>query len=383
MRTADVIVIGGGVIGCSIAYHLVKREHALRVIVLEREPMVGMGSTSKATGGIRHQFSSEANIRLTQVSLPIYMEFKEETGYSVHFQPHGYLFLTTNPQALDGLRQAVVLQQSLGVASRIVSPKEAGKLVPGLRTDDLLGGSMCDQDGTAEPAAAVQGFAAAARAMGAEILTGHEVVALLRDGGRIIGASTPRDDFHAPAVVVAAGPYSAQVAAMAGLEVPARPYRRQVSVAAPIRKLDIEIPLTIDMDTGFYVHRMGRSELLLGGTDKDSRPGFNLDVDWPGVERMLAAGMRRIPALEKAEVRRTYVGLRALTPDHHPIIGCVQGPEGLVLACGDSGHGFMHAPAIGVLVTEEILDGRAVTMDLTPFRLDRFARGVRTEANVF
>jgi sarcosine oxidase subunit beta len=170
---------------------------------------------------------------------------------------------------------------------------------------------------------------------------------------------------------------------MAGLEVPAHPYRRQVSVAAPIHKLDAEIPLTIDMDTGFYIHRMGRSELLLGGTDKDTRPGFNLDVDWPGVERVLAAGMRRIPALEKAQVRRTYVGLRALTPDHHPVVGRVASLEGLVLACGDSGHGFMHAPAIGQLVSEEIVDGRAATMDLTPFRLERFARGVRTEANVF
>jgi sarcosine oxidase subunit beta len=172
MRTADVLVIGGGVIGCSIAHHLLKRDRTLRVIVLEREPMVGMGSTSKATGGIRHQFSSEANIRLTQISLPVYRQFEEETGHSVHFRAHGYLFLTSDPQALEGLRRAVAVQQSVGVVSRIISAEEAGKLVPGLRTDDLLGGSMCDQDGTAEPAAAVQGFASRARAMGAQILTG-------------------------------------------------------------------------------------------------------------------------------------------------------------------------------------------------------------------
>ncbi len=383
MRTADVIVIGGGVIGCSVAYHLVKRDGTLRVVLLEREAMLGTGSTAKATGGIRHQFSSEANIRLTQLSLPLYRQFEEETGHSVYFRPHGYLFLTTDAEALAGLRKAVALQQSLGVSSRIISPADAGRLVPGLRTDDLLGGSFCDQDGTAEPAAAVQGFAARARAMGAEVMTGQEVVALLREGGRITGARTDGGDFAAPVVVIAAGPYSAQVAAMAGLEIPARPYRRQVSVAEPIRELDREIPLTIDLDTGFYIHRMGRSDLLLGGTDKDTRPGFNLDIDWPGVERVLAAGMRRIPALEHAEVRRTYVGLRTLTPDHHPILGRVEGCEGLVLACGDSGHGFMHAPAIGLLAGEEILDGRAASLDLAPFRLDRFARGVRIEANVF
>ncbi len=383
MPAADVLIIGGGVIGCSIAFHLMKRDRALRVIVLEREPMVGMGSTSNATGGIRHQFSSEANIRLTQLSLPTYLRFEEETGCSVHFRPHGYLFLTGNPQVLADLRQGVSLQQSLGVQSRIVSAEEAGALVPGLRTTDLVGGSFCDQDGTAEPAAAVQGFAAAARAMGAKILTGHEVTALVRDRGRMTGARTIDDWFEAPVVVVAAGPYSAEVAAMAGVEVPARPYRRQVTVAAPIPELDTEIPLTIDMDTGFYLHRMGRSELLLGGTDKDARPGFGLEVDWAGVERVVAAGARRIPVLEKAPVRRTYVGLRTLTPDHLPVLGRVGQPDGLVLACGDSGHGFMHAPAIGRLISEEILDGRATSMDLAPFRLERFAAGVREEAHVF
>jgi sarcosine oxidase subunit beta len=219
--------------------------------------------------------------------------------------------------------------------------------------------------------------------MGAKILTGHDVVALPQSAGRVRGARTTEEQFEAPVVVVAAGPYSAQVAAMAAIEIPARPYRRQVTVAKPLPELDVEMPLTIDMDTGFYLHRAGRSELLLGGTDKDTRPGFGLEIDWAGVERVLAAGTRRIPALEKAQVRRTYVGLRALTPDYVPILGRVREVDGLVLACGDSGHGFMHAPAIGRLVSEEILDGRATTLDLTPFRLERFARGVRQEAHAF
>ncbi|MDR5695481.1 MAG: FAD-dependent oxidoreductase [Armatimonadota bacterium] len=383
MRTADVLIVGGGVIGCSIAYHLLRRDRSLRVVLLEKEEMVGMGSTARATGGIRHQFSSAANIRLTQLSLPFYMQFEEETGYSVHFRPHGYLFLTTHAQVLEEFRRNVDLQNSLGVPSRIVTPAEAAKLVPGLRAEDLVGGSFCDRDGTAEPAAAVQGFATRAQSWGLEILTQQQVVALLREGDRIVGARTQKDTFQAPVVVIAAGAHSSQITATAGLEIPVRSYRRQVSVVAPIPELDVEIPLTVDMDTGFYIHRMGHSGLLLGGTDKDSRPGFSLDVDWEGLDRLLAAGCWRIPLLEKAKVVRTYVGLRALTPDHHPILGRVEALEGLVLACGDSGHGFMHAPAIGLLVSEEILDGRAKTMDLSPFRLERFGLGVQEEAQVF
>jgi sarcosine oxidase subunit beta len=383
MRTADVVIIGAGVIGCSIAYHLASRDPSLDVLVLEREEMIGMGSTAKATGGIRHQFSTEPNIRLTQLSLPLYLRFEEATGYSVHFQSHGYLFLTTESDTLQNLQASVALQQSLGVPSRMINPTEAAVFVPGIRTDDLRGGSFCGTDGTAEPAAAVQGFAARARALGVQILTNHEVVALLRTGERAVGVQTHQGSVHAPTVVIAGGPYSAQLAAMVGLEIPAHPYRRQVSVAAPIPQLDVELPLTVDIDSGFYLHRMGHGDLLLGGTDKDVRPGTGLEVDWAGIERVLAAGARRIPMIEHARVKRTYVGLRSLTPDHHPILGHVEAVPGLVLACGDSGHGFMHAPAIGLLVSEEILDGRATTLDLTALRLERFVDRVHAEANVF
>lgn len=383
MCTADVVIIGGGVIGCSIAYHVARRDPTLQVLVFEREAMVGLGSTAKATGGIRHQFSTEPNIRLTQLSLPFYLRFEEATGYAVHFQPHGYLFLTGESRTLLNLQASVALQQSLGVPSRMITPAEAGAFVPGVRTDDLLGGTFCGADGTAEPAAAVQGFATRAQALGVHILVDHEVVALLRVGERVVGVQTPQLSVQAPTVVIAAGPDSAQVARMVGLEVPAAPYRRQVTVAAPIPELDVEMPLTVDADSGFYLHRMGHGDLLLGGTDKDTRPGISLEVDWAGIERVLAAGVKRIPILEHARVKRTYVGLRALTADHQPILGRVDAVPGLVLACGDSGHGFMHAPAIGLLVSEEIVDGRATTLDLAPLRLERFAHRVHAEANIF
>ncbi len=383
MQTADVVIIGGGIIGLSIAYHLVRREPRLRVVVFEREPLVGTGQTARATGGIRHQFSSEPHVRLTQLSLPLYLRFEAETGYSVNFRPNGYLFVTTDPATLDALRRSVACQQALGVPSRMVDPAEAAALVPGLRTDDLAGGSFCDRDGTAEPAAAVQGFSARARALGAELATGEPVVGLSLEGGRVTGVRTPRRAVAAGCVVVAAGPHSPEVAGLAGVDLPVQAYRRQVAVATPVAALDREIPLTVDADTGFYVHRPGRSELLLGGTDKDTRPGFDLEVDWDGIDRLFAAAIRRLPALEEARLKRTYVGLRDLTPDHHPILGRVEGREGLLVACGFSGHGFMHAPAAGLLTSEEILDGRATTLDLGPFRLGRFARPLVPEANTF
>lgn len=379
----DVLIIGGGVIGCSIAYHVLRREPTARVVVLEREAMVGTGSTSKATGGIRHQFSSEENIRLTQLSLPLYQRFEEETGYSVHFRPHGYLFVTGSLAVLEKLQEGVALQQRLGVRSRVVSPGEIADFVPGIRTDDLVAGTFCDQDGSAEPAAAVQGFAARARALGAEFRFDERVVGITRAGDRVIGAETTRGTTTSDVVVIAAGPYSAQIAGLAGVDVPAPAFRRQVSVAAPLAELDVEMPLTTDADSGFVLHRTGHGDLLLGGTDKDTRPGFGLDVDWDGIERVLRAGAHRIPLLIRAQVRRTYVGLRALTPDLHPILGRVQGVAGLIVACGDNGKGFMHAPAIGLLVSEEILDGRGASLDLSPFRLERFAGPVRREAYAF
>jgi sarcosine oxidase subunit beta len=370
--TADVVVIGAGVVGCSIAYHLVSRDRNVRVVVLERDAMPGMGATAKATGGIRHQFSSEPNIRLTQISLPIYRRFQELSGYSVNFRAHGYLFVTTDAATHAMFRENVALQQSLGVPSRLVDPDEIARMVPGMRTDDLVAGTFCPDDGSAEPAAAVQGFAAAARRGGAQILMNCAVTEIRTSGNRVTGVRTATGGVDAPVVVVAAGAYTSDVARLAGVDIPAKPYRRQVSVSEPVAELDVEIPLATDADTGFYVHRSGGADLMLGGTDRDVRPGYGLDVDTQVLDRMLAAAVRRIPVLTSARIRRSYVGLRGLTPDFNMILGRVRGVDGLVLACGDNGHGFMHAPATGLLLSEEIIDGRAATLDIAPFRLERF-----------
>lgn len=383
MTRADVAVIGAGVIGCSIAYHLLRRAPATRVLILEREGMPGLGSTAKATGAIRYQFSTAEYIRLTQLSLPQYLRFEEETGYSVHFRAHGRLFVTSRPDRMAELWRGVEFQRSFGVPSAIVSPQTAAEMIPGLRTDDLLGGSFCGADGSAEPAAAVQGYASRARALGARLLCDQEVVGLLREGDRVTGVRTARETVEAGTVVVAAGPYSADVAKTAGIDVPARPYQRQVSVAAPIPSLDREIPMFCDADTGFYIHRTGSGDLLLGGTDKDTHPGYGSAVDWNTVEETLSAGARRVPVIETAQVRTNYVGLRGLTPDRLPILGRVAAVDGLVLACGDNGKGFMHAPAVGLLLSELIVDGAAESLDLGPFRLERFAEPAQKKEAYF
>lgn len=384
MRMADVVVIGGGIIGCSIAYHLLARAGRLRVVLLEREAELGTGATARATGGIRHQFSSATLIRLTRLSFPTFLRFEEEFGRSADFVPHGYLFVTAEPDRLEGYRRAVALQQSLGVRSRILAPEEMRDLLPQLATADLLGGSFCPDDGSADPHGALQGFVTRARALGLEVLTRAEVVAIDREGERVAGVRTATERYAAPVVINAAGPFADRVARLAGVEIPSRPYRRQVLVVEPPPELPEVFPLIVDGDSGFYVHRQGRSALVMGGTDKDSRPGTEIAVDWEAFEPVLSAAAQRVPSLAEAKVMRAYAGLRDLTPDYHGILGQIPEVSGFYVACGFSGHGFMHAPAIGRLMAELIVDGRARSLDLAPLSPERFRAGrSETEAQIF
>jgi len=384
VRTADVVVIGGGIIGCSIAYHLLARAGRLRVVLLEREAELGTGATARATGGIRHQFSSATLIRLTRLSLPTFLRFEEEFGRSADFVPHGYLFVTAEPDRLEGYRRAVALQRSLGVRSRILAPEEMRDLLPQLATADLLGGSFCPDDGSADPHGALQGFVTRARALGLQVLTRAEVVAIDREGERVAGVRTATERVAAPVVINAAGPFADRVAHLAGVEIPSRPYRRQVLVVEPPPELPEVFPLIVDGDSGFYVHRQGRSALVMGGTDKDSRPGTEIAVDWEAFEPVLSAAARRVPPLAEAKVMRAYAGLRDLTPDYHGILGQIPEVSGFYVACGFSGHGFMHAPAIGRLMAELIVDGRARSLDLAPLSPERFRAGrSETEAQIF
>ncbi len=230
----------------------------------------------------------------------------------------------------------------------------------------------------------LQAFLARARGRGLQLLTTHPVVGLLREGDRVTGVRTPQGEWSAPRVIDCAGPHADQIGAMAGVEIPSKPYRRQVMVTEPLPVLPEVFPLIVDLDTGFYVHRQGRSAVLMGGTDKDIKPGLDTEVDWDAFDAVFRAAAVRVPPLAEAKVMRAYAGVRDLTPDYHGILGPAAAAPGLHVACGFSGHGFMHAPAIGILMAEILLDGRATSMDVTALSLDRFAAGrLRAEANMF
>jgi sarcosine oxidase subunit beta len=382
--TADAIVIGGGVIGASVAYHLLERDPGLTVILLEREAEVGTGATSRAIGGVRFQFSTETHVRLTQLSYPYFTDAPAILGRSVDFVRHGYLFVTTDGATLERSRESVSLQRSLGVPSEVLGPEECAGHLAHLVVDDLAGGTFCPDDGSADPHSLLQGFLARARDRGLEVLVWQSVIGLFREGERVTGAWTITHHYQAPIVIDCAGPEAHEVGAFAGVDIPSRPYRRQVLVTDPLPDLPEVFPLVVDLDTGFYVHRQGKSAVLMGGTDKDHTPGFDTTVDWSAFGAVFEAARRRVPPLAHAKVMRAYAGVRDLTPDYHGILGPAPGVPGLYVACGFSGHGFMHAPAIGRLMAEIVLDGRASSMDVSALALDRFGTGCsRVEANMF
>jgi sarcosine oxidase subunit beta len=383
-KTSDVLIIGGGIIGGSIAFHLLEADRRLRVTLLEKEAETGTGSTSKATGGVRFQFSTEANVRLTQLSYRYFTHAEEILGRSVDFIRHGYLFVTTDPATFEQSKKSVALQQSLGVRSETLEPAQIQRHLAPLVTSDLAGGTFCPDDGSADPYGLLQGFLAIAKSRGLAVLVEEPVVGIERDADRVTGVRTPRDTFRAPVVINCAGPYADQVGALAGVEIPSKPYRRQVMVTDPLPILPDVFPLIVDLDTGFYVHRQGKSAVLMGGTDKDIKPGLDMTVDWDAFDGVFKAAAKRVPPLAEAKVMRAYAGVRDLTPDYHGILGPAHQAPGFYVACGFSGHGFMHAPAIGVLMREIVLDGRASSMDIDALSLDRFGAGhLRAEANMF
>jgi sarcosine oxidase subunit beta len=383
-QTADIVIVGAGIIGGSIAFHLLERDPGLRVVMLEKEPEPGTGATSKATGGVRFQFSTEANVRLTQLSYRYFTDAEEILGSPVDFMRHGYLFVTTDRATLEQCRRNVAMQRGLGVPSELLTPSQIQIHLASLVTHDLVGGSFCPDDGSADPYSMLQAFLARARDRGLRLLTEQPVTGVVKAGERVTGVRTPQGEWGAPVVVDCAGPYADQIGAMAGVEIPSKPYRRQVMVTEPLPLLPPVFPLIVDLDTGFYVHRQGLSAVLMGGTDKDIKPGLDTTVDWDAFDAVFRAAALRVPPLAEAQVMRAYAGVRDLTPDYHGILGPAPQAPGFHVACGFSGHGFMHSPAIGILMTEILLDGRATSMDIGALSLDRFAAGrLRAEANMF
>ncbi len=372
-KTAGVVVIGGGVMGASTAYHLAARGRR-DVVLLERAPFLGSEATGKCAGGIRYQFSTEINVRLSLLSLPMLERFEAELGQSIDLRWPGYLFLLDNERDLATFRANVAMQNRLGVPSRILSHAEVAAKVPSLQLDDIIGGAWCARDGLADPNGVVQGYAAGVRRQGAAIYTGVAVTGIRVQSGRVTAVETTQGAIATPAVVNAAGPWASQVAALAGVDLPVVPLRRQIVVTTPLPQIPPDFPFVIDFSPTLYFHPEGQG-ILTGMSNAKEKPGFDQSVDHAWTEQHLERAMWRFPLLERAGLLREWAGLYEVTPDAHPVIDGLADPAGFYIVAGFSGHGFMHGPIAGLLIAEMILDGKARSLDVSQLRFNRFAEG--------
>jgi sarcosine oxidase subunit beta len=380
-RTAEVVIAGGGVMGTSTAYHLAKRGLS-DVVLLEREPFLGAMSTGQCAGGIRHQFSTEINVRLSIESIRMMERFPDEPGQDIGLRFCGYLFLLTRPEDVKPFRRGVELQHSLGVDTQWLEPDQIAQRVPLVDLEGVVAGTIQERDGLCDPSSVVQGYASGARRLGAQIFTDTEVTGIRTGAGRIAAVETHRGTIETKALVNAAGAWAPQIGKMAGVEIPIDPIRRQIVVTAPPAEIPEDFPFTVFFAESLYFHREGKG-ILTGKSNVDETAGFKMEVDTAWEEVHLAEAVRRMPILGDAGLQSHWAGLYEVTPDAQPILGQIREVEGLCVMAGFSGHGFMHGPAAGLLVAEEILDGKAHTIDIEPFRFDRFAEGGLTpEQNV-
>ena len=370
---ADVVIIGGGVMGASTAYHLAKRG-VRNVVLLEKEEFFGQGSTGRCAGGIRHQFSTSINIELSIKSLAMLQNFQQETGQAIDIKLCGYLFLLSTPAQMQQFERNVALQNSHGIKSELLTVEQIATRVPLLNLDGIIGGSYYGGDGIADPSGVVNGYIAAAREHGAHAFNGVEVTSIDVQDGAVTAVHTNSGSIQTNTAVNAAGPWSAPIAAMAGIDLPVHPERQQILVTTPMPTIPSDFPFIIDFAQRLYFHREGAG-LLTGMSVVGEPPTFeqNVKPDW--TMQHMDKAMERLPIMETAGRLTEWAGLYEVTPDAHPIIGPIAALHGFYAVTGFSGHGFMHGPIAGLLISEQILDGAAHTLDITSLRAERFAEG--------
>jgi sarcosine oxidase subunit beta len=369
-ETADILIVGAGIVGCSAAYHLAL-SGARRVVVLERN-LICSGSTGLSAGGIRLQFATPLNILLSRESLEMFKRMPEELGIDPGLRQVGYLFLASTEEEEALFARNVALQQEHGVPVQRVSVEEIQRLLPYLRLDGIRSGTYCPSDGYAAPYEVVMGYAAAARQRGVRFLEQRPVTGILTRGGRVVGVETAEGPVHAPVVINAAGPQAGLVGEMAGIDVPVKPYRRQLFTTRPLPEFAQEPPLTIDYGRNWYFRGEMGGCLFSGPKDEEST--FNTNVDWEHLAESVEKALVRLPLLADAEIHRGWAGLYEITPDNNPILGPVPGLEGFWVAAGFSGHGFQQGPITGRLMADLVLTGKS-RIDINALGIDRFRSG--------
>ncbi|MXM64243.1 FAD-dependent oxidoreductase [Streptomyces sp. HUCO-GS316] len=367
--SAAVVIVGGGVMGTSAAYHLA-RAGVTDVVLVERDELAS-GSTSRAAGGVRAQFSDELNILLGARSLEAFARFGTEPGHEIDLRRVGYLFLLSDPEDVTSFERSVALQNRLGVPSRMIDPAEAKRLSPLIETDGLLAAAFSPQDGHCTPEAVVHGYAVGARRHGARIVRNCEVIGIDTAGGEISAVVTTRGRIATSTVICAAGAWSAQLGAMVGIDLPVEPLRRQIAFTEPVADLPPDLPMTIDFSTTFYFHGEGQG-LLLGMSDPEQTPGYELSVSDAWLPRLTRAMEMRAPAVLDMGMSSAWAGLYEITPDHNALIGESPQLSRFLYATGFSGHGFLQGPAVGEVLRDLYL-GRKPFVDVTPLAADRFA----------
>lgn len=377
--SASVVVVGGGVIGLSAAYHLA-RSGVPDVVLLERDAL-GEGSTCKAAGGVRALFSDEVNIRLGLRSLETFERFGTDFEQEIDLHQVGYLFLIDNEEHERAFAEAVAVQNALGVESRMIGAEEAKRLSPLISTEGLRSALWSPRDGHCTPESVVAGYARAARRHGVRIVTQCEVTGLSTRDDRIVGVETTRGSVATDAVVCAAGAWSQQIGEWAGVELPVSPLRRQIAVSEPVPGLDPRTPFTIDFSTSFYFHREGQG-LLLGISEETDSWGFDLSRSSGWLETLAEAMEHRLPELGEIGLQSGWAGLYEMTPDHNAVIGESPDVSRFLYATGFSGHGFLMGPAVGEVVAD-LFTGRSPVVDVTSLTASRFAEtGIRPELNI-
>ena len=369
---ADIVIIGGGVMGASAAFHLAKRGMK-NIVLLEKEDLFGTGATGRCAGGVRYQFSTEINIRLSLESLPMIERFEDELGQAVSYRKCGYLLIATTEKDVAAFRRNVDLQNSLGVPTQFLDGDEVRARLPMMKFEDALAGTFNQEDGLVDPNSVVAGYIRAAQTMGVRALTRREVTGIRVSRAQVQAVETTRGVIQTGMILNTAGPWAGQVGQMAGVQIPIVPIRRQMFTTNPLNEIPEDFPFVIDFARSLYFHREGEG-LLIGMSNQAEKPGFDQNVDEKFEFMNLEAAINRMPLLEQASRASHWAGLYEVTPDAHPIFGG-SNLKGFSICAGFSGHGFMHGPVAGKLMSEYILDGKFSTLDVSMLDLARFEQG--------